>query len=90
MKKNEIKRYIEKVTGIPIDTRTQRCPWDRYRFAYFPLSTGIISAVRTLLDREFVNRKIFGNKTKVKDFFVKYSKGKPSDKLKWFDFFLHY
>jgi hypothetical protein len=84
----EIKSYIEKVTGIPIDTRAQRCPWDRYRFAYFPLSTGIISAVRTLLDREFINRRTFGKKTKVKDFFVEYSQGKFSKELKWFEFFV--
>jgi hypothetical protein len=87
MNEDEIKSYIEKVTNISIEIRTQRCPWDIYQFTYFPLSTGIISAVRTLLDREFVNRKHFGNKTKVKDFFLDYSNGKSSKELRWFEFF---
>lgn len=88
MSANEIKSYIEQVTGIPIDTETQRCPWDKYQFTYFPLSTGIISAVRTLLDREFINRRSFGDKTRVKDFFIEYSRGKSSKELKWFGFFV--
>ncbi|MGB9615310.1 MAG: hypothetical protein ACPL3B_07400, partial [Fervidobacterium sp.] len=88
MNENEIKSYIEKVTGLLIDTRTQRCPWDRYQFTYFKLSTGVISAVRTLLDREFVNRRLFGDKTHIKDFFIEYSKGKSSKELRWFEFFI--
>jgi hypothetical protein len=91
MNKRQVINYIEKVTRISIDikdVKSQRFPWNKYQFTYFSLSTGVISAVRTLLDREFVNRKFFENKRRVKDFFLDYSQGKSLRQLKWFDFFL--